>query len=344
MFAAFPRVGIWPLAWVAPIFWLVLVQRPRLLGRRPMRAIWLAGGLHWLIMLQGIRLAHPANYLGWVALSFYLAVYLPCFVALTRVAVHRMRTPLILAAPVVWTGLELARGYLITGFSMGLLGHALFEQTVLIQIADLFGAYGVSFWVMLVAACLTQIGKVGRSSKAIVPTAVLIVSVGIVLCYGLVRMSSMLSTVDGPTLKVALIQHSVDKKFVSDPQRNRRTFCLYRDLSLEARERNPDLDLIVWPESVFTENLPEYLCHGEFVPPADVPMSPVQARQQFQRLVSFFNDKVRTTADAINQIWHEGQIRRLDIYLLVGSTAIDIGNGNRKDYNAALLIDPKAAL
>ena len=59
--------------------------------------------LHWL------RLPHRATSFGWVALSFYFAFYLPVFVGLSRVAVHRLRVPVILAAPVVWTGLELAR-------------------------------------------------------------------------------------------------------------------------------------------------------------------------------------------------------------------------------------------
>ena len=45
-------------------------------------------------------------------LSFYFAFYLPVFVGLSRVAVHRLRVPVILAAPIVWTGLELARGHL----------------------------------------------------------------------------------------------------------------------------------------------------------------------------------------------------------------------------------------
>ncbi|MFV1968222.1 MAG: apolipoprotein N-acyltransferase [Pirellulaceae bacterium] len=344
LFVAFPPLGLWPLVWVAPVFWLVLVQLPELPGRRPLRAIWLAGALHWLLMLQGIRMAHWANHLGWIALSFYLAAYLPCFVSLTRVAVHQLRISLMLAAPMVWTGLELARGYLFTGFSVGLLGHALSDQTMLIQVSDLFGAYGVSFFVMLVAACVTRVWQIGKSSRAVVPALTLVVVSLAVLLYGRVRMGSLPRSVEGETLKVALIQHSVDKVFKPDRQRNLRTFQLYRDLTLQARDQHPDLDLVIWPESVLTENMPEYMCHGQFIPPAHIPLDPEQARKQFQQIVAYFQDKVRGTADSLNRIWVDGEFRQLEIYLLAGSTAIDIGDGDHKEYNSVLLIHPEGRI
>ncbi len=89
--------------------------------------------LHWL------RLPHPATSIGWVALSFYFAFYLPVFVGLSRVAVHRLRIPVILAAPMVWTGLELARAHLLTGMTMASLGHTQYRWIELIQLSDLAG-------------------------------------------------------------------------------------------------------------------------------------------------------------------------------------------------------------
>src|SRR5439155_15698618 len=151
-----PPLNLPWLAWVAPIAWLWLVRWPQLPGWRPYVAIWLAGFAHWLLMLEGIRLAHPALYAGWIALAAYLGVYLPVFVGLTRVAVHRRKVSLVVAAPIVWVGLELLRGHLITGFSMGLLAHTQAEFPRLIQISDLAGGYTLSFVIMLVAACLTR--------------------------------------------------------------------------------------------------------------------------------------------------------------------------------------------
>ncbi len=116
LWAAFPPLRWTWLAWLAPLFWLFLIQTNKLVGRRPYLAMWLASSLHWLAMLQGVRLAHPLNSIGWIALSLYLAAYLPCFVALSRIAVHRWRISVLLAAPIVWTGLELLRSRLLEQF------------------------------------------------------------------------------------------------------------------------------------------------------------------------------------------------------------------------------------
>jgi apolipoprotein N-acyltransferase len=156
LWMAFPPLDLPWLAWVAPIPWLWLVRMNELPGKRPYIVLWLAGLVHWLCMLYGVRLAHPALNAGWFALSAYLAVYLPVFIGLTRVAVHRLRISLVIAAPVVWVGLELLRGHLITGFSLSQLAHSQAEFPILIQNSDLAGGYTLSFVVMLVAACLTR--------------------------------------------------------------------------------------------------------------------------------------------------------------------------------------------
>src|SRR5262249_15081841 len=93
---------------------------------------------------------------AWWALSLYLSLYLPLFVALARVAVWRLHVPLTLAAPVVWVGLELLRGYLMTGFSWYYLAHTQYRWIELIQISDLVVGYGVSFLIALTAGCLAE--------------------------------------------------------------------------------------------------------------------------------------------------------------------------------------------
>ncbi|MGO9357692.1 MAG: hypothetical protein ACLP1D_08445, partial [Xanthobacteraceae bacterium] len=50
-----------------------------------------------------------------------------------------------MAAPVVWTGLELARAHILTGMSMASLAHTQYRWTQLIQVSDLAGELGVSF-------------------------------------------------------------------------------------------------------------------------------------------------------------------------------------------------------
>ena len=88
----------------------------------------------------------------------YLAFYLPVFLAVTGRIVRRTPIPPPLAAAISWTVLEWIRGHLITGFSFCLLAHTQGQQLWLIQVADLSGAYGVSFLIMLVSGLVYRAG------------------------------------------------------------------------------------------------------------------------------------------------------------------------------------------
>ena len=56
-----PPLAWWPLAWIAPIPWLLLVRKRGLTGRWVYTHVHLAGWLFWLLSLHWIRLPHPAN-------------------------------------------------------------------------------------------------------------------------------------------------------------------------------------------------------------------------------------------------------------------------------------------
>ncbi len=71
--------------------------------------------LHWL------RLPYWATGIGGFFLCAYLAGYLPLFIGLSRVAVHRWRLPLPFVAAFVWMGFEYMRQWFLTGFSMACL-------------------------------------------------------------------------------------------------------------------------------------------------------------------------------------------------------------------------------
>jgi apolipoprotein N-acyltransferase len=279
LWAAFPPLNLPWLAWLAPVPWLYLAQRPTLSGWRPYIVLWFCGTVHWLLMLEGIRLAHPALYAGWIALSAYLGVYLPIFIGLTRVAVHRFNISVAAAAPLIWIGLELVRGHLITGFSMGLLAHTQAEFPYLIQISDLAGGYALSALLMLVAACLTQFvfnfltsGLRALTSRihwwpALIATAALTPT----LIYGHWRLNQAQPGHSGPTAKVALIQGSLDTIFDITPDRIREIFDQYNRLTTEAVSNNQNLDLVVWPESMFA--IAETVANEPIAPPADSGLS-----------------------------------------------------------------------
>jgi apolipoprotein N-acyltransferase len=114
--AALPPLDLWPMAWIALVPLVLLARQQTLPGRRPYLALWCSGCAFWLATLYWLTLPHPATTLGWLALSLYLAFYWPVFVGLLRVAALRLGWSVVVAAPVIWAGLELARGHLMTGF------------------------------------------------------------------------------------------------------------------------------------------------------------------------------------------------------------------------------------
>jgi apolipoprotein N-acyltransferase len=264
LWASLPPLAIGWLGWIAPVPWLIFARMDVLPGRRPYRALYLAGLAFWLASIYWLCLPHPILSIGWFALSAYLAIYVPIFVGLTRVAVHRYSIPLWLVAPVVWTGLELARAHMLTGFLMASLAHTQVNWTTVIQISDLVGEYGLDFLVILVAASIAcQIPLVaqgeGRSRiqlAALVPAAI---GLGVTLAYGHWRLNKAEEVKEtlskGPRL--ALIQGNSSAEMKFDPNRERQIMTDYMELSekaiAEARQVGDGrpVDLVVWPETMF---------------------------------------------------------------------------------------------
>ena len=351
LWAALPPLGWWPLAWVTPLPWLWLVLVEKMPGRRPHAAIWLAAFLHWLAVLQGIRLAHPALYGGWIALSAYLAFYPLLWIVLTRVAVHRVRVPVTFAAPAVWVGLELVRSYFATGFSAAMLGHTQYQNVTLIQISDLFGGYGVSFVVMLAAAALgagvpwqqwlrRPLGTAAESLPAHwrpLPLASAAIVLLAVVAYGQWRLGQHAALAargaGEPKLRVALLQESVETIFDYDGSRSLETFQRYMRLAERAIAQQGDLDVIVWPESAFNSQQPIL----EIAPNAAPPAGLVWSEEQFA--------EYKARAPRAAQLKAQGAAVRLgeSAYMLTGTDVFVLGESMRH-YNSAALYSPSGEL
>jgi apolipoprotein N-acyltransferase len=315
LWAALPPLNLWPLGWIAPIPWLLLVRRRELSGWRPYRGLWLAGYAFWLLAIHWLRLPHPANFIGWFLLSAYLAFYLPVFVWLCRIAVHRFGQSIVLAGPVVWTGLELARAHLLTGFLMAPLGHTQYRWVGLIQISDLMGGYAVSFLVMLVAACLVRAWPNAALRQPVWwPLATALGAVAAVLLYGQVRTAGV-TTSAGP--KVAIVQGAIAADWKQDPDKFRTIFSEYYRLSRQAvAAAGGRVDLIIWPETMFP--YPLYLCDPDDPPP---PKRRAQVRE---------SNAVATETIA-------GLVRRLDAPVLIGVEARQYGKARVDRFNSAVL-------
>jgi apolipoprotein N-acyltransferase len=336
LWLSFPPLDWWPLAWIAPLPWLWLIRQPELAGRRPYAAIWLAGFVYWLFMLYGISRAHEALIAGWIALSWYLAFYVPFFVWLARVAVHRLGISLIVAAPVVWVGLELIRGHLITGFSAGLLGHTQVAWPMLLQISDLVGAYGVSFLMMLIAASLARMLPQSKERWTLWPAAIAALALVMTLAYGTFRLSESPPKANREPLRVALIQGSLDTQF--DQNRIDETFAHYDRLTSEARAANSRLDLVIWPESMFAA--PEQFVEQPLTEAPGDRLPPDRLVKEVAAYGTRFDAILAAEAARANIVATDGTRQATPTYLLLGTNTYVYGpHEERRSYNAALLAD-----
>ena len=102
---------------------------------------WAGGLVFWLLSVQWVRLTDPTAWLAWLVMASVFSVWWPAFLALARLAVGRLRMPLMMAAPILWVALEYVRAFILTGFPWYYLGHSQYRFLTLIQIADTTSAW-----------------------------------------------------------------------------------------------------------------------------------------------------------------------------------------------------------
>lgn len=248
MFLVQPPTDLWWAAWLAPLPWLAIVRCPQLAAAHPWRVLWGAGFVHWLLSIHWLRLPHPATSLGWVALSAYLACYLPLFVWVARTLVHRLGWPLVAGTPLAWVACEQLRSSLLGGFTFASLGHTQWRWTTLIQMADLFSTVGISGLVMFVAAAVAS-----RSRKQL---AVAGGMMSAALGYGAWRLAAEPPPTGRP-LDVLLVQGSIDTELKHEPGAEADVAKHYDELTIAGLAATPadPPDLVVWPETMWRWSL-----------------------------------------------------------------------------------------
>ncbi len=266
LWLAQPPVGIALLAWVATIPWIFVITEPQLKGRRPYVQIWMALWMYWLASLYFIPIPHPLLWLGWVLLAAYQAAILLFFFVISRQAIWRWGVSPLFVVPVVWTSIEWARAQTEYGFGIIGLGHSQFRWPVVIQLADIAGSYGVSFmlvgcatgltiaWRGLLKSSLTESADLPRPN-GIAGLTLSLATVAVTLGYGIWKLNETNPPI-GPTVRKALvIQGSVDTVFPGDRDEaiafQRNQIEEYRRITIAAREKVPQANLLLWPESIF---------------------------------------------------------------------------------------------
>ncbi|HBE63222.1 MAG TPA: apolipoprotein N-acyltransferase [Rhodopirellula baltica] len=309
-----PPFAIGPLVFIALVPLLAIAEvSPSSSWKRPLYAASLA---YWLLSLQGLRYAHPLMFLPWIALSGYLAIYPVLFIALLRrlrlvdncdvSQARRDRVPLCLVAAVVWVGLEWIRNYFFTGISVLMLGHALADMPMLIQIADLGGTYAVSFVIVCVnVAMFDALNRwvVQRTSSVSDSPMKSLVTAGGLLIATMVYGAMSMNAETEPTGKtIALLGDNELTVYEQDIVREQEIFATYGQMAIDAvAKSNTRIDAVVWPESMFSGGLPWMTTGADLVVP-DFMQNPAAAPLQPEQLRFAVESKQNDFLDRANSI------------------------------------------
>ena len=211
------------------------------------------GGLHWVLSFGALGL-----------LSAYLSFFIALFCYLLRRVCASNRIHFFLFAPVLWVSLEYLRStHSKYGFSWLGLGYSQFQNLPVIQPAEWTGVYGVSWIILFFNSGVYLSWKCWReqnTKKWELKTGWRILSVTLLifaiwLVYGSQRLAHF-SKNPNQKIKIGLIQGNVEQFMKWDPIYQNLVINKYRDLTLKAAQKKPDL--IIWPETAtpfyFEEN------------------------------------------------------------------------------------------
>ncbi len=345
-------IGLPPLkqpwgGYIASFFLCAAVYIPFPSGRRTWLGIYLVSALFWLALLQGIRLAYWPLWGGWIALSLYVAVYVPLFVATAK----RLRTqtmfPLPIACAVSWCGWELIRSYFATGFSACMLAHTQTPWPPLLNIASHLGMFGVSFFVMLAGASVfyasipfweSKFGSLPeRTRRERIGFRCGNVLVGVWLAHSIAiynRYEEKLQEMAPikPLGGFLLVQHNMPTMFESDPEGLRISWAEYaRETRKGIQTYGADkVEVVVWPESTFEDGFQipwwfDWDQHSELGSEWGIQAGELRSYVE-EHLAKKWS---RLTPDA-----------PFPISYLVGGGVMQLKDGKVRRYNAALWLTP----
>jgi len=237
-----------PLAWVAFVPFILACCR-QAKPRRLFLATYVVSLCYWMINLYWV---FPVTIVGWVTICLYTALLWPVLAICLRYC-RTKRVPLFLAAGVLIVGVERMQGLFLGGFFWRFLAHSQYQNITIIQIADIFGAGGVSFLIAMVNGQVAElildarsgksVFKPGSFFKAALVAATLIASI----VYGRWRIGQAEQFIEPGPLAASLqsnVPQSVKRSFESGDD-------LFNGLMSSSKAAvEAGAELIVWPETM----------------------------------------------------------------------------------------------
>jgi apolipoprotein N-acyltransferase len=274
--ASFPNLlvekGVPILAWVAyvPIFWVIYRAKTGACVFWGALYGYAAYGLfnYWLTAF------HPLA--GLIVGTVYLIYFAVLFLIL-KLAVILFPNRGYLVQWCIWIAYEYLRTRGFLGYSYGITGYSQWTVMPVLQIAAVFGVWGVSALVVFpsvyIAGALKGLGFSARQGSPAgqgrtlspvsaysirdffrrerVSAVIWLIALGGTLVYGVVSPADYSGT---PKVNITLVQHNTDP-WKGDMPQYRFNYRVLKRLSLEALAANPKPDLVVWSETAFVPRI-----------------------------------------------------------------------------------------
>ena len=276
---AFAPVHAWPVLFLtfAALVWLLdgcHVEHARLAARLKAAAMvgfwfgfgYFLAGLYWV---AEAFLVEPWRH-GWL-LPFVMTA-LPGGLALFFAAAAALAMLIWVPGPARAFALaigfflaEFARGHVLTGLPWNLVGYSLLGSLPLMQLAALFGVYGLSLLAVLLFAAPATIFAPSQSGLArghgtFALAALLLVL--LVAGYGWGERRLKAAGLDNTNIRVRIVQANIDQVEKWRPENSAEIFTDYLELTRSGASGLDGIAIVVWPETAvpfFLADAPEAL-------------------------------------------------------------------------------------
>ncbi len=249
---AFPPLEQGWLAWFAlmPLIYFCLRSGPR----QSLCGAFLFGlplHLYLNLYLSGVLFTYLPR--GLAILAMILLIALLCFFsALFTVATgcaRRLKSPLLLAAviPALWVLVEYIRSLGFIGYNVGYLGYTQWRYPALLNFLAVSGYWGLSFIMVFFQSILLLVLEKRLRGKNLVAAAAIFLAL---FCGGIFLPGlAPVERAEAP-LRTALIQGcgTPEEKLTSSGRK--KILQRYLELTRAAVEKEPRVELILWPETV----------------------------------------------------------------------------------------------
>lgn len=263
LWLANPVPAVWPLAWAALAPLVLSVTR----AARLRQAIWrgyvfglafLGSVWYWIGLTISAWVHSPIGWAGWAGLTVILAGFYGLWGGVAWALCRRCPASgglQIFALAASWVVVEYLRTRGTLTMPWAQLSYTQYKFLPILQIADVTGAYGVSFVMMLVNGALafwwTQRGQADRD-RWLWPSLTLT----LMLCvYGWAR---LIQNEPGRSLPVAAMQpgfNSLASGFnTTPPPSPEDQYQAFTDLTAQASRSKIKPSLYIWPESAAPED------------------------------------------------------------------------------------------